>query len=94
MQTGRGNGPERRDLRCIDTLFFKGFYDDVTGFHSYSPLISASVILRVQGMVPRNSRRGWCRLLESTDPTAPNGGVARVRMHNAANGGECLISSR
>ncbi len=52
MQMGRENGPGRRALRCIDTLFFEGFYDDVTGFPPYSPLISASIILRVQGMGP------------------------------------------
>ncbi len=88
MQMGRENGPGAGHLRRIDTLFFEGFYDDVTVSHSYSPLISASVILRVQGWCRRNSRRGWYRLLESTDPPRPDGGVARVCVHNAANGRE------
>ncbi len=52
MQTGRGNGPERRAFALHRTLFFKGFYDDVTGFPLIFAVISASVILRVQGMVP------------------------------------------
>ena len=60
--------------------------------HSYSPLISASVILRVQGMVTveivgvggAGCRNRLARL-------RPDGGVARVRVHNAANGRECLI---
>ncbi len=88
MQTGRENGPDAGHLCCVDPLFFEGFDDDVTVSHSYSPLISASVILRVQGWCRRNSRRGWYRLPELTGPPRPDGSVAGVRMHNAANGRE------
>ncbi len=52
MQMGRENGPGRRAFVLRRTLFFEGFDDDVTGFPLIFTVISASVILRVQGMVP------------------------------------------
>ncbi len=52
LQMGRENGPERRAFALHRYPFFEGFYDDVTGFPLIFAVDFASVILRVQGMVP------------------------------------------
>lgn len=79
-------------LRCIDTLFFEGFYDDVTGF----PLIftvdfcvghfagAGNGAVEIVGV---GGAGCWNRLAR----LRPDGGVARVCVHNAANRRECLI---
>lgn len=79
-------------MRCIDTLFFEGFYDDVTGF-----LLIFTVDFCVgyfagagNGAVEIVGVGGagcWNRLAR----LRPDSGVARVCVHNAANGRECLI---
>lgn len=92
MQMGRENGPDAGHLRRIDTLFFEGFYDDVTGF----PLIftvdfcvghfagAGNGAVEIVGV---GGTGCWNRLTR----LRPDGGVARVCVHNAANGRECLI---
>ncbi len=93
MQMGRENGPDDAGhLRRIDTLFFEGFYDDVTGF----PLIftvdfcvghfagAGNGAVEIVGV---GGTGCWNRLTR----LRPDGGVARVCVHNAANGRECLI---
>ncbi len=75
----------RRDLHRAYVALLEGFDNDFPVWYSYSPAISAGVISRVQGSHRRNSPRALCPTRVNPARLRPDGGVAGMGMHNAAN---------
>lgn len=79
-------------MRCIDILFFEGFYDDVIGFLfifivDFCVGYFAGVGNGVVEIVGVGGVGCWNRLVR----LRLDSGVARVCVYNVVNGRECLI---